>query len=600
MTALTLQPPIGQSIAAFWRCFAQQAGGRLWVAVAFLILIGLLEGSGLLMLVPVLQKVGLGGAHQATGDSILNSVENISAALSLPTALALFVAIKAAQAALRAASSTFTLKIQTDFDCFLRERFYRTMIRAHWLFLTRQRSSDLSQALLVELSTVGHASQLVLSFLSVALVGGAQVAAALSLSVPMTALAIGSGLMVAFALRGLRRRGHALGEFARKQRSEMTAAVSEHLAGMKIAKSHGRETQHFTHFHRAMTEIAAHAMRLHRVSALTGVWLEIGAVFALALFVLFASGRVDSARLLVLMFVFTRLLSHNTTLQNLWHGIARSLPSFTATERLRAELAAAAEPPAPAVPARIALRDAIRLEDVAFAYDPTQPNEALRGLSLAFPARQVTALCGPSGAGKSTLADLLLGLLSPTRGRVLVDGAELAGERIHSWRQSVGYVPQDTFLFHETIRANLLWAQPEASEGDIRAALRAAAAEEFVDRLPLGLDTVVGDRGMRLSGGERQRLALARALLRRPTLLILDEATSSLDPGNERLVQDAIEKLHGELTIVLIAHRLSTVRFADRIVVLEQGVVAESGTWDELCAREHGVFRKLAAADQQA
>jgi len=180
---------------------------------------------------------------------------------------------------------------------------------------------------------------------------------------------------------------------------------------------------------------------------------------------------------------------------------------------------------------------------------------------------------------------------------VTLDGVPLDGALLHAWRQSIGYVPQETFLFHESVRTNLLWAQPEASEADLRAALRDAAAEAFVDRLPQGLDTVVGDRGVRLSGGERQRLALARALLRRPTLLVLDEATSSLDTHNERLVQDAIERLHGELTIVLIAHRLSTVRFADRIVVLAGGAVAESGTWDELCAREQGVFRKLVAAD---
>jgi ATP-binding cassette subfamily C protein len=217
-------------------------------------------------------------------------------------------------------------------------------------------------------------------------------------------------------------------------------------------------------------------------------------------------------------------------------------------------------------------------------------------VNLTIPARQVTAICGPSGAGKSTLADLLLGLLQPSAGRILIDGEPLAGSRLHAWRQSIGYVPQETFLFHDTVRANLLWARPEATESEVRAALRAAAAAEFVSQLPDGLDTVTGDRGVRLSGGERQRLALARAILRQPSLLVLDEATSSLDTQNEQFIQQALERLHGELTIVIIAHRLSTVRVADQIIVLKGGRMVETGAWDDLCQREGGVFRELAFA----
>ena len=161
-------------------------------------------------------------------------------------------------------------------------------------------------------------------------------------------------------------------------------------------------------------------------------------------------------------------------------------------------------------------------------------------------------------------------------------------------------MPQETFLFNDTVRANLLWARPEATEENLRSALRMAAAERFVDKLPLGWDTLLGDRGVRLSGGERQRIALARAILRRPSLLVLDEATSSLDTENERLIQDAIEGLRGEVTILIIAHRLSTVRVADRIVVLREGRLVESGSWDELAGRERGAFKQLLTAGELA
>ena len=221
---------------------------------------------------------------------------------------------------------------------------------------------------------------------------------------------------------------------------------------------------------------------------------------------------------------------------------------------------------------------------------------ALTGVSLVVPARGITAVCGPSGAGKSTLADLLLGLLQPSTGRILVDGEPIAGQRLHAWRQAVGYVPQETFLFHDTIRANLVMARPGAAEAELRTALRGAAAEELVDRLPKGLETVLGDRGVRLSGGERQRLALARALLRQPSILVLDEATSSLDNEIERLIQHALGCLHGQMAIVIIAHRMSTVRIADQIIVLKQGKVAEVGSWEDLSRRGMGVFSQLVAA----
>jgi ATP-binding cassette subfamily C protein len=203
----------------------------------------------------------------------------------------------------------------------------------------------------------------------------------------------------------------------------------------------------------------------------------------------------------------------------------------------------------------------------------------------------MTAIVGPSGAGKSTLADLMMGLLAPDEGVVLIDALPLSGKHLHAWRRSVGYVPQENFLFHDTIRTNLQWAKSDATESEMRRALESAAALDFVTALPSGLDTVVGDRGVRLSGGERQRIALARALLRNPNLLLLDEATSSLDSENERRIQQAVERLHGDITVVVIAHRLSTVSRADQVVLLDEGKVVETGTWQELMQRPNGRIR---------
>jgi ATP-binding cassette subfamily C protein len=206
----------------------------------------------------------------------------------------------------------------------------------------------------------------------------------------------------------------------------------------------------------------------------------------------------------------------------------------------------------------------------------------------------VTAVVGPSGAGKSTIADLVNGLLQPTRGRLLLDGRPLSSAEIRQWRRQVGYVGQETVLFHQSVRANLLWAQPEATDADVREALLLASAG-FVYDLPGGLESIVGDRGILLSSGQRQRISLARALLRKPTLLILDEATNALDVENEARVLESIREAvaatrhsdHAGLTVLMIAHRASAVRRADRIFELEDGRIARAGTWQELHHEMH-------------
>jgi ATP-binding cassette subfamily C protein len=270
----------------------------------------------------------------------------------------------------------------------------------------------------------------------------------------------------------------------------------------------------------------------------------------------------------------------------------------------------AASEGAPADGVAVRLRHALVVRGVHYRYPepedlPTHPDpahevplarpSALHDATLTIGAGITTAVVGPSGAGKSTLADVVLGLLFPHGGRVEIDGVELTPARAQAWRQRVGYVAQETYLFNDTIRANLLWPRPDASEAEMRAALVQAAAAGFVDSLPDGLDTVVGERGRSVSCGERQRLALARALLRRPELLVLDEATSSVDPENEREIQRAVESLKGRMTILVITHRLATTRAADVIHVMDRGRIVEIGTFDSLL-RRGGRFAALCRA----
>jgi ATP-binding cassette subfamily C protein len=518
---------------------------------------------------------------------------------NLPSLLGAFLVLVALRAALTRARDLELTEVRFGFVDHLRTGLYAAIGRADWLFLARMRTSDFAHVLTNDLGRVAQGTDAVLRLSVSGVLAVVQVAVALGLSPVGTVAALSSGAILSLALRPELRRAHRLGRELTAASRDLFGNVTDYLAGLKLAKSYLAEDRHNELFVQAVARMRRRVLDFARTSANARTVYQIGGALALSglLYLAVEVIRLPAVELLVLVLIFARLMPTVSAMQQHWESLLHMLPAFAGAMAMQQRCEAAQEenpPAASATPLRLECE--IRLRHVQFRYDKDVEQDVLAGVDFVIPAQRTTAFVGPSGAGKSTLADLIMGLLEPDAGVIEVDGVPLTRKSLRSWRGSVAYVPQETFLFHDTIRANLLWARPEATDDELWRALDAAAAAEFVRAMPLSLDAVVGERGMRVSGGERQRLALARALLRAPALLILDEATSALDSENERRVQGSIEALHGRLTMIVIAHRLSTIRAADQIVVLDGGRVAEIGVWAELASRPQGRLSALLSA----
>lgn len=308
--------------------------------------------------------------------------------------------------------------------------------------------------------------------------------------------------------------------------------------------------------------------------------------------VLYTSLHIFQVKLpdvLVIMYAFKSMVPLILAVMTEKNNISGFIPSYEQVERLEKQAQQLKIPDGSQNFS--SLKNSITFKDVQFSYHKTK--QILHGLSLEIPKGKMVALVGRSGSGKTTIVDLAMGFYFPDQGDVLIDDQNLKNLRIESFRSRIGFVSQDPVLFNQTIKENLLWSKADATDDEINEALRLSHATNFIQKMPEGINTAVGDRGAKLSGGERQRIAFARAILRKPDLLILDEATSALDSESEKAIQDAIHNVAKKCTTLVIAHRLSTIKEADIIYVIDQGKVVEKGSYQELI-KLNGVFASLA------
>ena len=572
---------------------------KVAIALFLMVLISLSEGISLLLLVPLLQLVGLD-----VGQGSLGQIAEITSAFfntiglqpTLLIVLLLYVLVISFIAILYRLQTLKTSNIQYQFAAKLRKRLYNAITNSNWLFFTKMKSSNFAHAITNEIERISMGTGQFLTFLASIMILIVYIIFALKLAGIITGIIFIVGVVILLILRRRTLKSRYSGEDITSTTRDLYSSIIQHMEGMKTIKSFGMQEENIRLFSNQTNRVAQNYQDTIKSYADVKLLFDIGTVIVLAILVLFLIEiiKLPTATLFLLIYLFVRMIPQFSTIQRSYQYFINMLPAFGNVIHLEKQCLINKDI-LEDKDCQIELNKYINLENVSFAYIEEE-QFLMKNINLQIPIGKSIAIVGSSGAGKSTVADLIMGLIQPYEGKITIDGVPISKYNIGSWRSQIGYVSQETFLFNETIKFNLHLSQPEANEDNIIEALKLAAANKFVSKLPEGINTVIGDRGVKLSGGERQRLALARALIRKPNLLILDEATSNLDSENEKKILNAIDDLHGEITILIIAHRLSTIKNADYIYLIDEGQILESGTWDELLKKEEGGFMDICEA----
>lgn len=550
--------------------FFRAPGTRPWLLILAMLAATLAEGLGFATLMPL---IGVAADATAQEQSPLNrAVREVLARLGLPvevgTLLVLIVAILVLRSLLRLAATIYVGNAMATVTTGIRRRLIDHLLKVRWRFLVHQPLGRIANVASGEAMRAGRAFTLVAELVALSIQSAVMtvIAFAISWKIALAATAIGGAIALALAV--FVRRSRRGGRKQTLRTKDLLIYLSDTLGNLKPVRAMAREEAFAKLFEgrirRLHKTIRRQVVNREGLNNLQDILLTLA--LGVGFWVAFVLWQVPVAELVVVGIVLYRSVSSIGKLQKAYQTAVENEASWYHAEELIAEAAADPEPNPGRLPARF--EQAITLERVRFAHGD---HPVLDGLDLVVPTGSLTVLTGPSGAGKTTIVDLVLGLHRPDDGRVAIDGVDLREIDLHSWRRMVGYVPQETVLFHDTIRANLTLGDETIGDAELKAALEIAEAWAFVAALPDGLETVVGERGARLSGGQRQRIALARALLGRPRLLILDEVTSALDPLTAAEITRNVQRLSGRMTVLAVTHRAEFLEIADLVWHVEGG-----------------------------
>ncbi len=576
------------------------------ILLFFTILLGfsgaLFNGVSTLLIVPILLEL-LGQAAQSKDSfppilqTIIGVFDGLPDGARLPMMAASVVTVIVLKSLSAYASALSAGTLNRKLAMSLRRDGLRLLLDVDLGYFARTKIGDLINQLNVEVNRTTIAIRNLVRIVILLITIGVFLSLLVLTSWQITLISIVTLGSVTLLNQFIVKRSKALGKELSKISKAYSSRVFEVLSGIRLVKATANEEREYQYLDKIIIARESAEFNSQLIFAGIGPFNEI--INILALILIAVLGRVAfgnqlerfSSSLLTYLIILFRMLPYIGQLNSQRSTLANTSASVEViTALLRREdkpfMSRGAQQYRP-------LEKGIHFHQIRFSY-PGHDQEVLQGIDLFLPKGQTLALVGSSGAGKSTLADLLPRFYDPTGGTIELDGVDLKTIDLHSYRSNLGIVSQETFLFNASVRENLLYGRPDATEEELMAAVKQANAYEFVENLPQGFETMIGDRGVLLSGGQRQRLAIARALLQDPDILILDEATSALDTVSERLVQNAIDDLSRNRTTLVIAHRLSTIHDADQIAVLDRGKVVEVGNHTELLEKR-GAYAKLYA-----
>jgi ATP-binding cassette subfamily C protein len=554
---------------------------------------GFLESFGISILVPLFSHILQQSSAQT--DTISRFFNWFFAFIGIDTRLRFLLPLIAfvfvARAAVLYAFELIKIRIGVDYEKTTRTDLYRSLMTAPWQYLSRQKIGFAENTVMVDVTATtrlfADLTNTTLHFSSLAI----YVIVAILINPVVAGVTLVTGILLGFVFRPFVVRTSRYGGKNTAINKIVAHDVNESIIGLKTIKALGVEHALVSHASALFDDLGDLKVKQVITKAATTLMIEPASVIFVLLVFVFAFVQKDFnfAVFMITIFLIQRIFIYFDRTQNLSHVIAENIPYAEHVVSVRRELHNLKIRESGTKPFQFT--EALTFNAVSFTYGRRDP--VLTDISFSIPRGSMSAIVGPSGSGKTTMVDLMLRLLLPSQGTVVLDGVSIDQISINAWHAKVGYVAQEAFLINGTVEENIRFFDPAVSSDDISYALQAAHLQSLIDTLPEGVKSMVGERGVEISGGERQRIALARVLARRPELLVLDEATSALDMVSERAIAKALEDLRGKVTMVIIAHKLETVRRADTVHFVKEGNLLESGNPGELLGNPQSHFARF-------
>lgn len=560
-------------------------------ATLIMIMSSLIEAVTLFSIAPIVDLLinqDLQGASAIT-QKMATLMAYIGMPVTLVSFLTFFLALNILKSCFQIGANYLIFKTKYTVHRDIMIETFEDFFLSRWDFFISKPQGKLLNTFIREIAMIGD------SFVAMAFLFAQTLQAAVYLVIPfyiswqVASVSITSTLLFAVPFLLLGRVSHRLGNECTITSNQYTSVIHESFSLTKVIlgfANQRKSVRDLSHTFNGYRLAAIKTSTLH--SAIPLMFIPFGLLVLIVAFLFAQNLSVPFSELAIVMYAFLKVIPLVGQITAAKNKIDNLLPSYEQVMDLQLHAKQLKQPNG--MRKFAGFDKGIAMNNVSFHYPGHEP--ALIDINICIPRGKMVAFVGESGGGKSTLIDIIMGFNEPTTGKITIDGTPLQDFDINSYRQRIGYVPQDSILFDATIQDNLLWSKEDATQSDIWQACKLANAHEFIESFPDGYNTLVGDRGIRLSGGQIQRIALARAILRNPDLLILDEATSSLDTHSERLIQESIDNIARQTTVIIVAHRLSTIKNADYIYVIKNGQVIEEGTFSQLVLK-NGYFNHM-------